>query len=138
MQSKKLFFPASIIVIMILLSGCTQLENIKKKQMFSDINNAYRNSILWSDFEYALSFQKKNSLKGQVELDPMYKKIKVTAYDEKRNVVNSNATQIDQTIHIQYFWVDQNLEKSIIDYPVWEWDPHSQNWYLISELPVFE
>jgi hypothetical protein len=138
MQSKKLFFPASIIVIMILLSGCTQLENIKKKQMFSDINNAYRNSILWSDFEYALSFQKKNSLKGQVELDPMYKKIKVTAYDEKRNVVNSNATQIDQTIHIQYFWVDQNLEKSIIDYPVWEWDPHSQNWYLISELPVFK
>jgi PBP1b-binding outer membrane lipoprotein LpoB len=138
MQSKKLFFPASIIVIMILLSGCAQLENIKKKQMFSDINNAYRNSILWSDFEYALSFQKKNSLKGQVELDPMYKKIKVTAYDEKRNVVNSNATQIDQTIHIQYFWVDQNLEKSIIDYPVWEWDPHSQNWYLISELPVFK
>jgi hypothetical protein len=138
MQSKKLFFPTRIIVIMILLSGCAQLENIKKKQMFSDINNAYRNSILWSDFEYALSFQKKNSLKGQVELDPMYKKIKVTAYDEKRNVVNSNATQIDQTIHIQYFWVDQNLEKSIIDYPVWEWDPHSQNWYLISELPVFE
>jgi hypothetical protein len=138
MESKKLFFPTRIIVIMILLSGCAQLENIKKKQMFSDINNAYRNSILWSDFEYALSFQKKNSLKGQVELDPMYKKIKVTAYDEKRNVVNSNATQIDQTIHIQYFWVDQNLEKSIIDYPVWEWDPHSQNWYLISELPVFE
>jgi hypothetical protein len=138
MRSEKWFFLASIIMTMILLSGCAQMGNIKKKQMFSDINNAYRNAILWSDFEYALSFQKKNSLKDQVELDPMYKKIKVTAYDEKRHVVNSYATQIEQTVHIQYYWIDQMLEKSIIDYPVWEWDTHSQNWYLISELPVFE
>jgi PBP1b-binding outer membrane lipoprotein LpoB len=137
MQCKKWFFLASIIMIIVMLSGCAQMENIKKKQSFSNINNAYRNSILWSDFEYALSFQKK-SLQDQVKLDPMYKKIKVTAYDEKRHVVNSNATQIDQTVHIQYFWIDQMLEKSIIVYPVWEWDAHSQNWYLISEPPVFE
>ena len=138
MQSKKWFFLVIIIImIMILLSGCSQMENIKKKHLFSDINNAYRHSILWSDFEYALSFQK-NNLQDQVKLDPMYKKIKVTAYDEKRHVVNSNATQIDQTVHIQYYWIDQMLEKSIITYPVWEWDAHSQNWYLISELPVFE
>jgi PBP1b-binding outer membrane lipoprotein LpoB len=137
MQSKKGFFLASIIMIIVLLSGCAQVENIKKKQSFSDINNAYRNSILWSDFEYALTFQKK-SLQDQVKLDPIYKKIKVTAYDEKRHVVNSSATQIDQTVHIQYFWIDQMLEKSIIVNPVWEWDAHSQTWYLISELPVFE
>jgi hypothetical protein len=122
---------------MILLSGCAQLNNIKRKQMFSDITNAYRNSILWSDFEYALSFQKK-SLYNQVELDPMYKKIKVTAYDEQRHVVNFNETRIDQTVQIQYYWKDQMLEKSITAYPVWEWDTHSQNWYLISGLPLFE
>jgi hypothetical protein len=137
MRSKKCFFLAGIIMIMVLLSGCAQMNNIKKKQMFSDITKAYRNSILWSDFEYALSFQK-NSLQDQVGLDPRYKKIKVTAYDEQRHVVNSNATQIDQTVQVQYYWIDQMLEKSIMIYPVWEWDTHSQNWYLISELPVFE
>ena len=75
MGCKKCFILSGIIMIMILLSGCAQLNNIKRKQMFSDSTNAYRNSILWSDFEYALSFQKK-SLYDQVELDPMYKKIK--------------------------------------------------------------
>jgi hypothetical protein len=137
MGCKKCFILSGIIMIMILLIGCAQLNNIKKKQMFSDITNAYRNSILWSDFEYALSFHKK-SLYNQVELDPMYKKIKVTAYDEQRHVVNFNETQIDQTVQIQYYWKDQMLEKSIMVYPVWEWDTHSQNWYLISGLPLFE
>jgi hypothetical protein len=137
MGCKKCFILSGIIMIMILLSGCAQLNNIKKKQMFSDITHAYRNSILWSDFEHALSFQKKN-LYDQVELDPMYKKIKVTAYDEQRHVVNFNETQVDQTVQIQYYWKDQMLEKSIISYPVWQWDTQSQNWYLISELPLFE
>jgi hypothetical protein len=133
----KFYFFLFFIVMMVLLVGCIRMANIQQKEKFKDINNAYRQAILWSEFEYASSFHESH-LQNQVKLDPIYKVIKVTAYDEIRNVVNSDATQIEQTVNIQYYRIDQMLEKSTVFYPVWKWDTRSKNWYLISSMPLFK
>jgi hypothetical protein len=133
----KFYFFLFFIIMMVLLIGCTQMTNIQQKEKFKDINNAYRQAILWSDFEYASSFHESH-LQNQMELDPIYKIIKVTAYDEKRHVINSDANHIEQTVDIQYYRIDQMLEKSIIFNPVWKWDTQSKNWYLISGMPIFK
>jgi hypothetical protein len=126
----------AVIIMMVLLSGCAQMISSRHEKIFTDIHKAYKNAILWSDFEYASSFHKTDS-QDQARLDPMYYKIKVTAYDEKRHVINSDATKIEQTVQIQYYWTDQMLEKIIIINPVWEWDTQSKYWYLSTGLPHF-
>ena len=125
------------IIILAFAWGCSKIVDIKQKESFSNLSKAYRQALLWSEFEYAMSFHKTDSQK-QTELDPIYKKIKVTAYEEKHHVINSDATEIEQTVQIQYYWVDQMVEKKIMVNSVWEWDSNSNTWYLISGLPGFK
>ncbi len=126
-----------MIAIIILLSGCSISAGNKQNRMFSDSHDAYRHAILWSDFENASSFLKPDR-QSVFKLDPIYSKIKVTAYDEKNFVVNSDNSRVEQTVQIRYYWVDQMIEKDITVNPTWEWDANSQIWYLTSGLPVFK
>jgi hypothetical protein len=125
------------IILMTFALGCSKIVDIKQKESFSHLSKAYRQAILWSEFEYAMSFHKTDSQK-QTEIDPIYKKIKVTAYEEKHHMINSDVSQIEQTVQIQYYWVDQMLEKNIMVNLVWEWDTQSENWYITSGLPGFK
>jgi hypothetical protein len=125
------------VIMMLFAWGCSKIVDIKQKDSFSHSSKAYRQAILWSEFEYAMSFHKTDP-QNPIELDPLYKKIKVTGYEEKHHVVNSDVSQIEQTVHIQYYWVDQMLEKNIMVNLLWEWDNNSNTWYLISGLPGFK
>lgn len=125
-------------IILITLSfACTVYVDKQQKARFSDISNAYRKAILWSDFDYASSFLK-SDLQKQYQTDPIYQNIKVTAYNEKQVVVSSDLNKIEQTVHIQYYWLNRMVEKTIVEHLVWEWDTNAKNWYLTSGLPMFE
>jgi hypothetical protein len=127
-----------IALMMIALSwGCSKFNDLKQKDSFTDTTKAYRQAILWSDFDYALSFHQTGSPDNS-RIDPIYAKIKVTGYEEKYQSVSADGQKIEETVLIRYFWIDQMVEKSITANLVWQWDPISKNWYLISEFPRFE
>lgn len=135
MKSKK-YCGVAVLVMILLACGCSRVADIKQKEAFSETSRAYRQAILWSDFEYAATFLKDSH---QIpEIDPMYQKIKVTAYNERRHAFNHDSGKIEQTVQIQYYWIDQMIEKSIIDHPSWEWNPEAGFWFLSSDLPVFK
>ena len=125
------------LTMILVVSACSQVTDNRQKKIFSDIHNSYKNAILWSDFEYASSFQKTDS-QSRVKPDPMYNNIKVTAYDEKGLVFDFDKQRIEQTVSIQYYWIDQMIEKRILVNSIWEWDKTSKTWYLVSKLPNFE
>lgn len=110
---------------------------MNQKKKFSELSKSYRTAILWSDFEYASMFLAEGSASKQ-RLDPSYEKVKVTAFEKKRNIVDPEVNKIEQVVEIRYYWKDRMVEKSMTDNQVWEWDAEDQNWYLTSGLPVFE
>ena len=120
-----------------LLSSCQSFQDVKQKKVYSNLSKTFRQAILWSDFEYASEFLAEGYKKNE-KVDPVYDEIKVTAFEEKRMVVDPEINTIEQVAEIRYYWVDRMVEKSITEHFIWEWDPEAKNWFLISGLPKFE
>ncbi|MFO8086115.1 MAG: hypothetical protein R6U27_17535 [Desulfobacterales bacterium] len=127
----------SAILMIAAAFGCSKIVDLKQKDTFSQVSEAYRKAILWSDFGYASTFVKKDH-QNSYQLDSTYQNIKVTGYDEIHAMVNTDISRIEQTVHIHYYRIDQMVEKRITDHPVWQWDEKAGNWHLISGLPCFE
>ena len=120
-----------------LLSSCQSFQDVKQKKQYSNLSQTFRQAILWSDFEYASEFLADGYKKNE-KVEPVYDEIKVTAFEEKRMVVDTEINTIEQVAEIRYYWVDRMVEKSITEHFIWEWDPEAKKWFLISGLPKFE
>ncbi len=119
------------------LPSCQSFQDVKQKKMYSNLSQTFRKAILWSDFEYASEFLADGYRKNE-KVEPVYDEIKVTAFEEKRMVVDQEINTIEQVAEIRYYWVDRMVEKTITEHFIWEWDPEAKKWFLISGLPKFK
>ena len=136
-RSPRILSAILLFALIAMLSSCYAIKDASQKKMFSELSESYRKAILWSDFEYASEFLAEGYRKIE-KIDPVYKMIKVTAFEEKRKVVDPEVNTVEQVVDIRYFWVDRMVEKSITEHLVWEWDPEAKIWFLISGLPKFD
>ncbi len=124
-------------VLLMLVAGCGTISDMSQKKKFSELSKAYKDAILWSDFEYASEFLA-DGLENKDRLDPSYANVKVTAFEKKRNIVDPDVNKIEEVVEIRYYWIDRMVEKSVTDNQVWIWNPEAQNWFLVTGLPDFE
>ena len=136
-RSHRILSSIFLFALAAMLAGCQPIRDVRQKKLYSELSQTFRKAVLWSDFEYASEFLAEGYKKNE-KIDPIYNEIKVTAFEEKRMVVDPEINTIEQIVDIHYYWVDRMVEKTITEHLIWEWDPEAKKWFLISGLPKFE
>lgn len=116
------------------LAGCATYARQQQQDRFEDITEAYGNAIRWGKYEVANGFR----YKKEGEEDPDFghlKNMKVTSYELKAVNVSSDGNTVHQDVEIEYYTIDQFIEKTIIDRQLWKYDREKEGWFLHSTLP---
>jgi hypothetical protein len=119
------------------IAGCATYARQQQQDRFEDITEAYGDAIRWGKYEVANGFRFRN----EGEEDPDFghlKNIKVTSYELKAVNVSSDGNTVRQDVEIEYYKIDQLIEKTIIDHQLWKYDGEKERWFLHGTLPDFK
>ncbi len=127
---------ALIMVCVLALAGCGSFTRAMQMEKFEETARVYEGAIRWGHYELALGL-----LKEQDNAEPpltvkALEKIKVITYESLAVRKIEEASRIEHVVKIKYYYIDELLERSLIDHQLWEYDS-SDSWRLLSGLPAF-
>ncbi len=117
--------------------GCATYKDQKQLETFEKTTDSYGLALRWGYYEMAYKFIKIKDNEKQAPTFEKFKDIKVTSYEIQRINISENKQSVKQTVEIQYYKINQMIEKTLIDSQSWEYDVTEQKWYLHSGLPDF-
>jgi hypothetical protein len=124
-------------MLFVLCAGCSTMTTQSESRALGTTLVAYANAVRWGDFEQALAFVDKETLKehplSSVDME-RYKQMKVAAYTE-RPPVPAGLHEVRQIVQISLININTQTERSIVDNQLWRYDEKSKHWHLISGLP---
>ena len=126
------------VLLMGLVYGCSSLKIIDPLRAFDQTNRAYRQAISWSEYEVAATFLKKEDEEKVEKQIEHLSQFKVTAYELRTMTVVEADVRLRQVVKISYFKKDDMVVKTMADDQLWEYDPESSAWQLVSGLPKFK
>ena len=134
----KRIFAASLGLLLasLLLSGCQSLDRKKQDKLLTQTLRTYESTLRWGDLRKAYSFLEPE-LATKTDVPSGLENIQVTGYEIVSPPVPMSEKSIMQVAHIQYVLKDQQMEKSITDQQLWEYNLEDQRWYLTSKVPPF-
>ena len=127
-----------ICIFVLILVGCTKIEDMKKMDRFDVTTRAYTHSIRWSEFEDAALFLKPDEDESNLPDREFMKLIRVTDYTIKKTAVSEDQTKVFQIVDISYYRNDRMVVKTIREKELWEWNEEKKEWELSSGLPKFK
>lgn len=125
-----------LLVISLLLAGCQSLSKRKENQLLTQTLRSYESTIRWDDLRKAYSFLKPEQA-AKTEIPEGLDNIRVTGYEVISAPVALSDGNVIQAVLIQYVRKDTQMEKSINDQQLWEYDEEKLRWFLISKVPNF-
>jgi hypothetical protein len=120
-----------------LCAGCSAMSTQSESRDLELTLAAYANAVRWGDFEQALAFVDKDTLKDHpLSATDMerYKQVKVAAYTDQPPVP-AGAHEVRQIVQISLVNINTQTERSIVDKQLWRYDEKGKHWHLISGLP---
>jgi len=91
-----------ICLTVLLLVGCTQINEFTKLDSFDATSRAYSHAIRWSDFNEAEIYIKSSANKSDSPDPKLIKLIRVTDYVIKKTAVSEDQNQVVQIVEITY------------------------------------
>jgi len=125
-----------LLLASLLLSGCTRLEHKKQNELLTQTLRSYESTLRWGDLRKAYSFLKPEQA-AKTEVPSGLENIQVTGYEIISPPVSLSDDNAMQVAHIKYVRKDQQMEKTITDQQLWEYDQEEKRWYLASKVPSF-
>jgi hypothetical protein len=128
-----------LMLVTILLSGCggsEYIEKSKKSMKLDETLRVYESAVRWGKFDLVYSFGKLEPGE-RIELPANLSEIRVTRYNVMSPPYAEDEKTVSQTVDIRYVNVDYQIERSIQDDQVWEYDEELVRWYRISPVPEF-
>jgi hypothetical protein len=120
-----------------LCAGCGTMSTQSENRGLETTLVAYANAVRWGDFEQALAFVDKETLKehplSSVDME-RYKQVKVAAYTERPPVL-AGPHEVRQIVQISLVNINTQTERSIVDNQLWRYEEKTKHWHLISGLP---
>jgi len=127
----------SLLCVLVLV-GCATYDRHLQQERFEDITEAYGNAIRWGKYEVANGFR---DIKGKEADKPDFeylKNIKVSSYELKTVNISADGNVVQQDVEIEYYKIDQFIERTITDSQVWKYDEEEGRWFLQSDFPNFK
>ena len=126
-------FPLISVTILLLLS-CTGMAGKSRVSKFSEILKSYEYALESSDYRQASKFVDRSKDRPPVEYKG-YANIKIVRHKVTHVEVSDDKRSIEQDVEIQYFLLDRNLLKTMIDHQVWQYKDEGKVWMLQTGLP---
>jgi len=124
-------------ILIIILVGCASLENKQKLSSLEISTDRYGDAIRWGYLEMADGFRKGADKDSESTDFSKLKKIRVTSYEILNRTISDNHAEATQHVEIKFYYIDQMIEKTIIDKQVWKYDHAGETWFLHGNLPYF-
>lgn len=126
----------TILVFLVMLSGCASLGLKTRDMKFEDTTRLYERVIEWSNFEKLGLFVK--ITEGTPAPDPSgYENIKVTSYQPGRGQATQEGNVVLRLAQLRYVQLSSMREHTLSLREVWVYSKNEQRWFLESGLPQF-
>ena len=125
------------LIIAVLLIGCATISEKSRMTRFEKISERYKELVLLSEFEAAYKFGDTKNMIEHRNLDAL-KNIKVTDYALKSYLISNDKLEINQSVEIEYHWLDEYRVRTILDKQIWNYVEEKETWVLQTGLPRFE
>jgi hypothetical protein len=98
----------------------------------------YESTIRWGRIPAAYDFLRPDVAEG-AEIPAGLDQIKVTGYERLTGLIpiDEDKQRFRATAAIRYVHVDRQVERSITDEQVWEWDGEAKRWWRTNPIPPF-
>lgn len=99
---------------------------------------SYENVIRWGKIPAAYEFLRPD-LAAEAQVPPGLDGIKVTGYDRLTGLIPADGEKkrFRVSAAIRYVHVDRQVERSLTDQQVWEWDDELDRWWRANPIPAF-
>jgi hypothetical protein len=99
---------------------------------------SYENTIRWGRIPAAYDFLRPDIV-GTAEIPKGLDEIKVTGYDRLTGLIptDEERQRFRTSAVIRYVHIDRQVERSVTDQQVWEWDDEAKRWWRANPIPSF-
>ncbi len=128
-----------LLALLTLLSGCKTLDLMQsdKEESLQNILKAYQSTVRWGYPGQAYNFLRKD-IADKTPIPEHLSNISVTDYKVIRQPAQVSENQAAQTAIIGYIFDDRQVERTLTDKQLWEYDPENGSWSRINPIPEFD
>jgi hypothetical protein len=126
-----------IIAVFFIVAGCATLESSleRRLELFEVASFKFENALRWGYFERAYDFIRSDA--GDAE-KPDFEKLrdlKISSYEVTKSTLSVNELTAEETVEIEYYSLQNLLEKRLVHTLLWEFDTETDSWYITSSFP---
>ncbi len=118
----------------VLLLGCMS-ERVRQDAL-QPVLYRYGQMVRWGQMPAAYGMVKPDPA-SPTKVQEGLSHYRVTAYDVVSAPVQLSEERVGQTAEIRYVEVDRQVEKSLVDQQIWEWDEELDTWLRVNPIPPF-
>lgn len=128
---------ALLLLLLLLLSGCQTLMQKESEKLIQERLKSYEATVRWGYPGQAYNFLRED-LGKKVVLPKNLEKIKVTDYKviQRPDLVKKHLAR--QVVVIGYVHDDRQVERSITDIQLWEFDEEKRVWFRANMVPEYQ
>lgn len=128
----------TLLTLLALLSGCKTLNLMQsnKEESLQDRLKAYQSTVRWGYPGQAYNFLRKD-IAAKTPIPDNLNNVSVTDYKPigLPSLVSEN--QASQSAVIGFIFDDRQVEKTLHDQQLWEYDPEAETWFRINPIPEY-
>lgn len=126
----------SLVLFVVLLSGCAYIETNSRMQQFDDLQRGYARAMTWSNLDAAYSATRAAEKKAQAD-GTAFQDIKITSYEVASQKVEESGKTIRRIAQIRYVHTERMIERKLTVEEEWKYSEDSKRWILESGFPQF-
>jgi hypothetical protein len=125
-----------IVGLVLALSACVT-SGAREDELTITVR-AYESTIRWGKIAAAYDFLLPD-IAATAEIPKGLDEIKVTGYDRLTGLIptDEDRKRFRTSASIRYVHIDRQVERSITDQQVWEWDDDAKRWWRANPVPAF-
>jgi hypothetical protein len=135
---RDVFLHGALALLLAAVLACAAVGRVSRAGEFGRVSDAYHNALRWSDFETAKQFGPPSEHQFTDRKPIGAEHIKVTSCEIRHAFPSLEHTRMDQYVDITYYDIRTMKLQSMEDHQVWEYNPTTEQWHIMSGLPVFE
>ncbi len=118
------------------LAGC--VTSAARQDELTVTVRSYENTIRWGKIPAAYDFLRPE-IAESAEIPDGLDQIKVTGYDRLTGLLptDEERQRFRTSASIRYVHIDRQVERTITDQQVWEWDEEAKRWWRANPIPAF-
>ncbi|MCB1869022.1 MAG: hypothetical protein KDI43_10950 [Gammaproteobacteria bacterium] len=132
---ERLLLPLALLLLSV--GGCQSLQSRQSNIELEKILSSYQTTVRWSSPEQAYLFLQPERY-AKESLPSGLDNIRVTSYEVIRPPIALSEGVVNQTAKISYVLTDRQIERTLMDEQIWEYQAEEKIWYRINPIPEYK